>query len=378
MKDATVRSTIYVTQNARTVRLQISNAFGGSHLPITAVTLAKPVNGSAGVDAVISGSIVPVTFSGTPSFLVPNGAVVLSDPIDMNVEAGTNVAVSVYLAEGQDGNAITSHPGSRTTSYFATGNHVNAEKFPEGASRAAHWYFISALEGWIDDGARALVAVGDSITDGRGSTTDGNNRWPDQLLARMQAQRERSGSYMRNIAVVNQAAGGNRVLADGLGPNALGRIDRDVIAQSGVRYAIVLEGVNDFGGAASDETTQQKIGDRLIQAYDQMITRLHRAGIAAFGGTITPCSGPGQSYGEGFREVTRQRLNNWIRISGRFDYVVDFDKAVRDPANETMLLPEYNDGDYLHLSPAGYKAMADAWDLDIFEKFRNGPKTRYQ
>ncbi|KAJ2892496.1 GDSL-like Lipase/Acylhydrolase [Zalerion maritima] len=372
LQDATVRSTMYVTLSASTIRLQISNVFGGTDLPVTEVTLAKPANGSAGVRSVQASTITPVTFSGWKDFIVPSGSAVLSDPLDMSVDAGTNLAVSMYLAEGQMGNAITSHPGSRTDSYFASGNLVNEASFPANATSAAHWFFISALEGWADEHASAVVVVGDSISDGRGSTTNGNDRWPDQLLGRM---RERWST--RDIAVINEAAGGNRLLLDGLGPNALGRIDRDVIAQSGVKYAIVLEGVNDFGAADPDQETQEEIAQRLISAYDQMIARLHRFGIAVFGGTITPCSGPGQSYGEGYRENTRQTLNEWIRNSGRFDGVVDFDKMVRNPANETMLLGEYDDGDYLHLNPLGYQKMAEAVDLSLFWRFEDGPESEF-
>lgn len=172
------------------------------------------------------------------------------------------------------------------------------------------------------------------------------------------------------MSVINQAAGGNRVLADGLGPNALGRIARDVLAHNGVKYVVLFEGVNDLGTAAEGDLV--KTGDRLIQAYEQIITRLHGRGIAVFGATITPMSGPGQAYGEPRREEQRVRVNRWIRTSGRFDAVIDFDKAVRDPKNETRLRPEYDTGDYLHLNPTGYKAMAEAVDLRLFERFRDG------
>ena len=232
------------------------------------------------------------------------------------------------------------------------------------------WYFLSAIDAWLPSSHSALAIVGDSITDGRGSTTNANNRWPDQLLARMQSDASTAG-----IAVLNQAAGGNRILNNGLGPNALSRLERDVIAQSGVRYTIIFEGVNDLGTSATDAASLARIADRVLLAYDQMITRLHRAGIAVFGATITPMSGPEQTYSDPGRETQRQRINEWIRTSGRFDAVIDFDEAVRDPQNATQLRPAYDTGDYLHLNPEGYKAMAAAVDLSLFSKFAGGVHT---
>ena len=175
-----------------------------------------------------------------------------------------------------------------------------------------------------------------------------------------------------NIAVLNQAAGGNRILNDGLGPNALARLERDVVAQPGVKYALIYEGVNDLGTSPTDEASLARTGDRILTAYDQMVARLHRAGIAVFGATITPMSGPGQTYSDPGREAQRQRVNEWIRTSGRFDAVVDFDRAVRDPRNATQLSPTYDVGDYLHLNPEGYKTMAATFDLALFDKFADG------
>lgn len=365
-KDATLRQTIYVTLDAETIRLQVSNAFGGTDLPIAEVTLALPINGTAGVSGIDTKTLHNVTFSGLSSFVVPNGSVVLSDPIRMSVKAQSNLAVSMYLADGQAGTSITAHPGSRTTSYFASGNQVSTGDLP-GAANAQHWYFISALEGYVPKESSALIIVGDSITDGRGSTTNHNDRWPDQLLARMKKDRATS-----HIAVINEAAGGNRILTDGLGPNALGRIDRDIISQSGVKYAMIFEGVNDIGTTATDEASQQDIGDRIITAYDQMITRIHRFGIPVFGATITPMTGPGQVYGDPEREKTRQRVNKWIRTSGRFDAVVDFDRAIRDPDKLDQLASVYDSGDYLHPNAVGYKKMAETVDLTLFRKFGDG------
>ncbi|CAI4216597.1 unnamed protein product [Parascedosporium putredinis] len=313
-------------------------------------------------------TVKKLTFSGNDGFVIPNGASVLSDPIDFPVKAQSIVSIDIYLEKGQTTNEITSHPGSRTTSWFVKGNAVGTESL-EGAANAAHWYFISSIEGQVKRDSSAVVIVGDSITDGRGSTTDKNDRWPDQLLTRM----KKDGGETQNIAVINQAAGGNRVLADGLGPNALGRIDRDVIAMPGTKYAIIYEGVNDIGTAATDEASQQEVENRLVAAYDQIITRLHRFNIAVFGATITPILGEQSPYNNTVMDATRQRVNEWIRTSGRFDAVIDFDEAVRDAENPEVLSAQYDSGDGLHLSPAGYKAMAAAVDLSLFKRYKNGP-----
>jgi len=231
-------------------------------------------------------------------------------------------------------------------------------------------FFVSAVETWAPPSDRGFVIVGDSITDGRESDNNENDRWPDNLLARMQRN-----SYTKSIAVLNQAAGGNRILADGNGPNALGRIDRDVLAQSGTRYAMIFEGVNDIGVEPVDPLSQQIIGSRIIQAFEQIITRVHAMGIPMFAATITPfgcLNSTIQPYSNAEREKTRQRVNAWIRDSGKFDYVVDFDKVVRDPANVTMLNPIYNSGDCLHPNEDGYMALANAFDLSVFARFANG------
>lgn len=242
-----------------------------------------------------------------------------------------------------------------------------------GTQSSEHWYFISALEGYVPTSlsTRAFAIVGDSITDGRESTNNANNRWPDNLLRRMQALNA-TGTLEQHIAVINQAAGGNRVLYDGNGPNALGRIDRDVLAHSGIAYAMIFEGVNDIGTAATDTAAQQNVGTRLLAAYDQIITMVHARGLPIFGATITPFGGEGQVYSDPTREATRQRVNAWIRESGRFDAVVDFDAVVRDPANATILNPLYDSGDHLHPNEAGYQLMADSFDLGVFEKFKDG------
>ncbi|NGY64703.1 SGNH/GDSL hydrolase family protein [Lentzea sp. NEAU-D13] len=351
LADATLRQTVRVTTGGRRLRLRFSNAFGGAVLPITAVTIALPQGGRAGVSAIQPATLRRVTFNGRSSVDVPVGALVLSDPLDFALSPGTNVTVTVYLARGQASNQITSHPGSRTTSHLLAGNHADAADLP-GATPTDHWYFLSGIEVWSS--APALVVIGDSLSDGRGSTTNGNNRWPDQLADRLRGR----------VAVLNQAAGGNRVLNDGLGPSVLARLDRDLLAQSGVRWLILLEGVNDIGTAATTEAAQKQVADDLIAAYQQIVERAHAHDIQVYGGTILPFGG--SFYDEGFREEARQTVNRWIRTSRRFDAVIDFDAAVRDPATPRQLLPVADVGDHLHLNPTGYRMLAEAVPLKLF------------
>ncbi len=351
LANATLRQTVRVTTGGRRMRLRFSNAFGGTVLPITAVTIALPKDGHAGVSAIQPGTVRRVTFSGRSSVDVPKGALVVSDPLDFTLAPGTNLTVTTYLATGQASNEITSHPGSRTTSHLLVGNHVESADLP-GATPTDHWYLLSGVE--VLSTAPALVLIGDSLTDGRGSTTNGNNRWPDQFFDRTRG----------DVAVLNQAAGGNRVLNDGLGPSVLARLDRDLLAQSGVQWLLLFEGVNDIGTAATTEAAQKQLADDLIAAYQQILERAHAHDIKVYGATITPFGA--SFYDEGFREESRQTVNRWIRTSRRFDAVVDFDAAVRDPANPRQLLPAADVGDHLHLNPTGYRMLAEAVPLKLF------------
>jgi lysophospholipase L1-like esterase len=293
--------------------------------------------------------------------VIPVGAQYVSDPLPFRLVAQSNLTVTTYLAQGQASNNITSHPGSRTNSYLLAGNEVDATDLP-GAAVVAHWYFLSGLEVLAPGDTSAVIMLGDSLTDGRGSTTNGNDRWPDQLLARLQSRPDTA-----DVAVINEAAGGNRILNDGLGPNGLGRIDRDVLAQSGARWLLVFEGINDIGTAAATDAAQQQVTSDLIAAFDQIVLRAHAAGIKVYGATITAFGG-NDLYDEptGVREASRQAVNRWIRTSRRFDAVIDFDAVSRDPANPRQLAPALDVGDHLHLNPAGYKVLADAVPARLF------------
>lgn len=363
-----------MTVGTSQIRLKISNAFGLTNLPITAVTIALPVNGSAGVHQIQSSTLQKVTFSGKSSISVPNGALAVSDPLNFKIKPQSMLTVSIYLATGQTTNSITSHPGSRTTSFWQFGDAVSAPALAvtnTTTQSAAHWYFVSAVEAWVPPSTGTFAIVGDSITDGRGSETDKNNRWPDLLLARLQ-----KSPGTDRIGIANMAAGGNRVLADGLGPNALGRVERDVLSHPGVKYAMVFEGVNDIGTADVTPAAQDAVYAGLTQAYEQMVTRIHAFGIPVFGATITPFSAPanftGQPYSNAEREKTRQRVNTFIRESGTFDAVVDLDGLLADPKIPSQLAAVYNSGDYLHPNVKGYQRVADGFPVGLFQKWEGG------
>lgn len=370
--NSTIRQTLHVSVGGSQLRLRISNVFSDVNLPITAVTIALPAGGSAGASAIEPRTLKTLTFSGKQSIIIPNGALVVSDPIDFSVKPQSMLSVSIFTpGQATPSNSVTSHPGSRTTSWFAFGDHTKASDITDSSKQSvAHWYFLSAIEVWVPQTTRAWAIVGDSITDGRGSDTDKNNRWPDLVLAKMQ-----KSIFTSNIAVLNQAAGGNRILLDGLGPNALGRIDRDVLAHSGVRYVMIFEGVNDIGTADPTVAAQDAVVDRLIGAFQQIISRVHTFGLPIFAATITPFGAPNntiQPYSDPIRENARNRVNQWIKTSGAFDAVVDFDKILRDPKNSTQLNPKFNSGDFLHPNVAGYQAVADAFPIDLFTRFTTG------
>lgn len=373
--NSTIRQTLKVSVGASQIRIKISNAFGVTNLPITAVTVALPANDTAGIHQIQPKTVQKVRFSnGWDSITVPTGSLVVSDPLNFKVKAGSVVTVTIYLKEGQITNSITSHPGSRTTSWWQFGNAVDAAALDvtsPSTQSAAHWYFVSSIEAWVPPNYGSLVIIGDSITDGRGSDTNKNNRWPDLLFARLQ-----KSSSTRDIGIANLAAGGNRVLNDGLGPNAHSRIERDVLAHPGVKYVLVYEGVNDIGTAETTPEAQFATYEKLIQAYQQIVTRIHALGIPVFGATITPFSAPanytGQPYSHPERERTRIRVNSWIRTGGVFDAVLDFDKIVADPKIPSQLNPEYNTGDYLHLSVKGFQRIADVFPVGLFAAWEQG------
>lgn len=355
--------------------MRVSNTFGLDCLQVTAVAISLPTakaGGSlTGSRTISADTVQALTFGGQNSTDIPNAAFALSDPVEFPVQPAQVITVSIYLKQGQTCGHVTGHPGSRTQTWICHGDFTKEEDLDRVSTKSTfHWYYISGVEAWQPRKSCAMVLIGDSLTDGRGSTDNGNDRWPDLLFDRML-----SHPYAQNIAVLNQAAGGNRILKDEKGANVLGRLDRDVFAQPGVKYVMIFHGVNDIGTASPDSASQQEIGDKIIVAYKQIISRVHAFDIPIFASTIGPFMAPDsakQPYSVLSMEKTRQRINAWIRGSGAFDAIIDFDAVLRDPGNVIYLNPDFNSGDYLHPNVKAYQAMAEAFPLGIFEKFANG------
>jgi lysophospholipase L1-like esterase len=360
LRDATVRQIVHLSAGGPAVRVHLSNAFGTEALRFTSVHVARAVSASS--PAIEVASDRALTFAGAGDVTVPPGAEFVSDPLEFAVTPLCDVAVTFYLELPPA--RETGHPGSRATSYYEHGNEVGAATLSE-AKHVDHWYQLSEIDVLAAPGAATVVALGDSITDGHGATTNGNDRWTDVLAQRLQGSTE-----SRNIGVSNQGIGGNHLLTDGLGPNALARFDRDVLAPTGVRWVIVFEGVNDLGGLARDgEVTAAEHAARVQQvlsAYQQIIARAHAHGLRVYGATITPYVGSTYYHPGPLSESDRRAVNQWIRGAGHFDAVIDFDSTLRDPEHPERLLPGYDSGDHLHPSPAGYRAMGNAVSLALF------------
>lgn len=349
--DTTLRQVIHVSVGGAQIRVRFSNAFGTSALTILAAHVAQ----TAGASSIKAGTDKPLTFHGQSSVAIPAGALMYSDPVEYDLPALSDLAITVYLHGAPDG--VTTHPGSRTTSYLAEGNFVSAPDFSE-AHRVDHWYFLNGVDVTGESSAESLVVLGDSITDGAKSTTNGNDRWTDELARRLQAER-------KGVAVLNEGIGGNRLLLDGIGPNALARFDRDVLAQTAPRWLIVFEGVNDIG-TCTKNCNLDSLSQEVIAAYEQIIARAHSHKIRVYGVTITPFNG--FVYYSADAERARQTVNSWIRAAGHFDGVIDFDSVTRDPRNPSQLAPEADSGDHLHPADGGYKQMGDSVDLKLFSK----------
>ena len=352
--NSTLRQIIHVSLGGSHIRVRFSNAFGSSPLIIPSAHVAL----AAGGNAIQPNTDKALEFHGQPSVTIPAGALIYSDPLNFDLPPLADLAVTIHVSGTPDG--ITTHPGSRETSYLQAGDHVSDERMP-GAVLVEHWYFLNGVDVLAPDSSAAIVALGDSITDGHGVTTNENGRWPDDLARRLQSKKG-----MKNVAVLNEGIGGNRLLHNGLGPNALARFDRDVLAQTGVRWLIILEGINDLGvrPRARDRGETPPTAQDLIAAFEQLIFRAHAHNILVYGATITPCGN--SFYFTPELETDRQAINRWIRTSGEFDAIIDFDAAMRDPADPSRLLPAADGGDHLHPSNDGYKKMASAIDLSLF------------
>jgi lysophospholipase L1-like esterase len=350
----TIRNIVHIAIGGDTVRARISNAFGANPLSVGSASIAIAGTGAAANPATLH----PLTFNGRSSILIAQGGEALSDPVPLPVHALDNLDVSVYLP-GSTGPS-TQHYIANQTNYLASGNQALIPAAASFTTGISCWMFLSSVDVQTSPRVKgALAAFGDSITDGYLSTPNANRRYTDDLARALAAR------HGETISVVNTSDTGNELLTVRpqlqFGYSAPARFARDVLIQPGVRAVLVLEGINDIG----DRSAQ---AEDLIPVYQQLIRQAHDAGMKIYGGTLLPFGGSNSEYGGDYGtpagEAQRELVNDWIRHSGAFDGVVDFDKATRDPANPTFLLPAYR-GDHLHPNDAGYQKMADTVDIDM-------------
>jgi lysophospholipase L1-like esterase len=359
LQDQTVRQIVRTSVAGNRVRVRLSNEFGTSPLVVGAASIARRDTGSN----IVAGSGKPLTFGGQAGITLAPGAPALSDPIDFEVPALGDLVISLYLPQASVPRTV--HSLATATTYISTqGDYSSAVVMPT-ASTAQSWFFLSGVTVNATRRSAAIVALGDSITDGFASTLDANRRWPNLLAERLQA-----GASTSHLAVLNHGISGNRTSFDLVGPNVQARLDRDVLNAPGARFVILLAGINNIGIPGAFGLPDQAVSAQdIIAGHQQIIARARERGLKIFGGTLTPFEGtifPGYYTPEG--EAKRQAVNQWIRTSGAFDAVIDFDKAIRDPAQPTRILPAYDSGDHLHPNDAGYQAMADFIDLRLFRR----------
>ncbi len=358
VNNQTIRMFARTSIGGKRVRVKLANALLSRRVEIGEAHIALR-DKESGIGA---GTDRKLTFAGSGSIMMAPGAVVVSDPVDLTVPPLTDVAVSLFFP-GETGPPTTHARGLKTTYIAGPGDFTAAAAMPSTSGTRLSFYWLAAIEVDAPAGTPLIVAFGDSITDGSQSTPDTNSPWPAVLATRLAADKSTA-----HIAIVNEGIGGNRMLSDGTlfqGVSALARLDRDVLNQPGVKWMILLEGINDIGNGTAQLTTAPTLtAADLIWAYRQVIARAHTQGIKVIGATLTPFEGATYFREEG--ETIRQAVNDWIRTSKEYDAVIDFDAVVRDPGYPRRIKREFDPGDHLHPNDAGYKAMANAVDLKIF------------
>ncbi|MBO0753756.1 MAG: SGNH/GDSL hydrolase family protein, partial [Bradyrhizobiaceae bacterium] len=349
----TIRQVIRISAGGTQFRVRLSNEYGTQAVQIGDAHVAV----SAGGAAIKAGTDRTLTFSRSPTVTIPPNAAVLSDPVNLEAASLTSLAVSIYLPQATG--PATWHVEGKQTAYIVTGDLTGAADVSAGATTTTERFFLTGILAASAKPRSAVVTFGDSITDGTNSTPDADHRWPDFLAARLAASDD------GDIGVVDEGISGNRLLHDIIGPSALSRFDRDVLATPGLRFITVLLGINDIG-LGGVFPAQTVTADDIIAAHRQIIARAHGNGIRIYGCTLTPFNGVGPPYYTPAGDVTRQTVNAWIRTGGEYDAVIDFDAVVRDPADPSRILPAFDSGDHLHPNDAGYQAMANAIDLRLF------------
>ncbi len=348
----TLRQIAHLSIGGSKVRVRLSNVFGTEPLHVLGLHLARAH--AADSPATDPRTDRAVHFMGAEAVTIPPGAEYWSDPVDIAVPARGDLAVSLLLDRRPE--RLTGHPGSRATSYILAGDAL-AAALPTPMQTIDRWFVLAELDVATPAKTGAIAAFGDSITDGHGATTNRNDRWTDVAADRLSV-----GPHPRGL--VNLGIGGNRILLDGLGPNAVARFDRDVLDRPGIDTVVILEGVNDLGvlnrDASADGPAHTAMVAQLKTAYAQMAARAKQAGIRVIGATILPFTGYEGYHPGAAREADRQAINQWIRHSGAFDAVIDFDRVMADPAHPERMSPAYDSGDHLHPSPVGYRAMGEA------------------
>lgn len=352
-QDTTFREIVHVSVGGSQMAITLSNEFGTDPLTIGEASVAHHTTAD-GVDGVTA-----VLFAGKPSVIIPPGGRITSDPITFDVAAMSDVVISLFVP-AQKMSMVSQHSFADATNYTAAGDQVTAKSLTD-TKEVGNWRYLRSVEVASTTGS-TIVCFGDSITDGSKSSKDANNRWPDLLAARLQANKATA-----NLGVVNEGIGGNRVLNDNTGPSAIARLDRDVFNNPHARYLVILEAINDIGHAYDTHRIYDVVtADDLIVGYHLIAQRAHEHGMKIYGATLTPYGNAGYMSPAG--EKVREALNDWIRTTKELDGVIDFDKATHDPANPTQYLPAFDSGDHLHPNDAGMKAMAGSIDIKLFEK----------
>ena len=356
----TIREIVHTSIGSDTVRVRLSNAYGAEPLQIGSAHIALREKDSN----IVAASDRILTFSGRSSISIPPNALVLSDPVKLNIPALSDLAISLFIPQAEAGSGI--HYAAQQTAYIGKGDLTSSASIADPETITS-WVFLTSVDVLAPKSSPAIAAFGDSITDGSHSTVDANRRWPNFLANRLDSD------HNKGIGVLDAGIGGNRILHDAygnvaFGVNALARFDRDVLAQAGIKYVIVLEGINDIGHAPGSAPASQEVSaDDIIAGLKQLIARAHEKGLKIFGATLTPFEGTTyKGYFTPEKELKRKAVNQWIRTSHAFDGVIDFDKAVRDPSHPDRMLPKYDGGDHLHPSDAGYEAMGNAVSLSLF------------